>query len=423
MQEGEIMLGYTTVDEENAEIREHANAFAAEGINITAYAKEKLEHIISAFGNITQEAHLPSHEMAIYLLAEKDTVREGKPVINDAYIAHDQTVYPGYCTISGGGAITSERDIKHNLNKRIAGWAHSHGKFSNFFSGRDVRTFENFLTDYRMFKDIPVEQEDGEQYYLEYTYGLVMNQHNDTPYATMNIAYPQIQEGERIAIRNRYEHIPLNIIEEGHFTPDDEEKEDIVTQLKERVIIGRDGKRLGEYQVVGKNDDDSKKQVGDDLETKIKTKNVLKEKTFSEEQIPKRRYRSLITKYYQKLQQSENKGERVLGIVSKILAGEYRGNVGDIKKGDYVERGTRIWRWDKRIEAMKEIYKQHKEEFDEITKDTRNELKNILSKNRYAKKKHATKLKKIRRIMKKSGKISKKSGKGIKKTKSSESYG
>jgi proteasome lid subunit RPN8/RPN11 len=236
----------------NTLLEREVESLASKGLSITRTAYEKLEYIIGEYTSIISSLGLPEQEMALYMLTSKEEAMESRPVVRDFYIAHEQVVSPSYCKIEN--PITSCRDIRDNLGMRIVGWAHSHASHRPFLSAIDAKTFDCFLQDYPLFAKLDVE-EDGE-YEATYTYSLIVNSRKERPYTSVNVSLPQYQGGrDSFAVdgdtpvlkRNvRIEDIPLNIIEDGHYEPDDEEKARIREELCSRIILSN-GSRLEKY--------------------------------------------------------------------------------------------------------------------------------------------------------------------------------
>jgi len=107
-----------------------------------------------------------------------------------------------------------------------------------------------------------------------------------------------------------------------------------------------------------------------------------------------------MTDYYSKLNESDNRGDQLLSRISKIMAGQYCANLQDIKEGKFEEdiTQTRIWKWEDRLEAISKIYAQNKDVLSDVNNGLIDRLKEILHSNRYLKRKHADKLKKINEL-------------------------
>jgi len=422
--------------EHNNNIRRDIDSIMNKGLSITRGAYEKLEHIISQFSDLTERANGKSYELSFYLLADKGETGLGDTIISDVYIAQDQEVLAGNCAISGEGDIMSIRDIRDNLDKRIVGWGHSHGNNPVFFSSRDVRTFLNFLVDYGMFGNLGFEHYGhSHDYTIEHTFGLVVNAQNEDPLVVLNISYPQYAVDDKGVVSfgnrtERFEGMRLNLIEDEFCSPCDEEKEEISDQLKNRVRLMDEDKRLMEYfvdeDIISSEDE---LPIGDHSEVKEKIYEFpVKEESFSRDdyvplserltelelqyndllndyhQLEERvaylgmqpidrslSYSSGMRQYYTRLMTSENKEEQLLGKISKIMAGQYRSNLENISEGNYEEDSgeTRIWFWE---------YLQNKDVISGFNNGLIERLNEILMSNRYLRRKHPDKLDRIMEI-------------------------
>ena len=111
-------------------------------------------------------------------------------------------------------------------------------------------------------------------------------------------------------------------------------------------------------------------------------------------------YSTNMRDYYTKLTSSEDESENLLGRMSKIIAGQYHGSLDEIKKGNYNENTfkTRIWKWEDRLNALTEIYKNKKGLVSQLDEGLKQRLKEILRQNRYLRRKHPDKLKEIAKL-------------------------
>ena len=212
-----------------------------------------MKDIIRVFKDATDNLGHPSYELSFYLLADKVAVKSRKPTISDVYIAQDQEVYPSFCNISSKGAIVSSRDINKNLDMRVAGWAHSHGNLRAFFSGTDIRTFDHFLEDYRMFGSLEFSHYGHSHIYeIEYTFGLVASAKETGIFSSVNTILPNyvVKEGDIYftSRRERFDNIGISIL--GDLIENSssiDSIDSIKKDLETRVCIGGKGKRIGEF--------------------------------------------------------------------------------------------------------------------------------------------------------------------------------
>jgi hypothetical protein len=447
-------------NEHNNMIDSGVQNLTASGLPMTQGAFEKLEHIVKQFTILSSQGGISSHELSFYMLCDKDAAKEGNPVVNDVYIAHDQDVEPAFCKISGGGGITSLMDIGRNLKKRVAGWAHSHGAINPFFSGRDKITFDHFIEAHRLYRDTIFEH-DGHShtYELRYTYGMVVNQRKDEPFTALNVTFPQYAfDGNGNVFTayetRRFEEIGLKLIKGNHYTPSEEDIYRIREELKSRVTIDG-GKKLGEYvkpeAVVYEEpvvvQEEPAPGARDRILSVLKARKIIRPEpviempiTAEEKSLEERlselqdsyqnlelvynlalqqnadlteklayeqtrpvfsKYSLNMQRYYDRLLASENEGENLLGSVAKVMSGKYHANLDEIAKGNYAEDTSqkRVWKWENRLKAIMEIYEKNKVSLSKVNKGYLESLKEILKSNRYLRRKHKEKLDKINELL------------------------
>lgn len=109
-------------------------------IEVTQYALEKADYIAR---RINELAESPL-EVAVFLIDTMDN-SNGKSVVRDVYVAHDQRVTPIHFNISGYGKILSKDDIRDRLNMRVVGLGHSHSLMTNFHSPEDDTEIKGFF--------------------------------------------------------------------------------------------------------------------------------------------------------------------------------------------------------------------------------------------------------------------------------------
>jgi len=239
-------------------------------VKITSLASHKGDLVARRVKDICEALKFPTYEVAFYLLTSQEDAKTGIPVIRDIYIAKNQNVFQDYCTIPGDGGIDSQRDIRNNLKMRIAGWGHSHGNLTNFFSPRDYETFGYFVENNRLFLEAEFEKwmpadihlishkgknfiqiGTGTRYLIhtpefdklnsskvhfdildyqkkevKYSYGIVFNAKNDRPYAIVGY---KIGDNVRFIKDASLEHVIDN-------SPIDLSTDTIDEQIKSRVI-------------------------------------------------------------------------------------------------------------------------------------------------------------------------------------------
>jgi hypothetical protein len=100
----------------------------------------------------------------------------------------------------------------------------------------------------------------------------------------------------------------------------------------------------------------------------------------------KSNYRTAIKDYHYKYSNQDSN----LGIISKMLSGDYRGLIDNIKKGELAEKPQekRLWKWSERFEAFSEMYNQDKNYFKNMDTNVKNELISIIKNNTYLSRKH-----------------------------------
>lgn len=109
-------------------------------IEVTQYALEKANYIAR---RINELAESPL-EVAVFLIDDRSN-SNGKAVIRDVYVAHDQQVTPIHFNISGYGKLLSKDDIRDRLNMRVVGLGHSHSLIANFHSPEDDTEIKGFF--------------------------------------------------------------------------------------------------------------------------------------------------------------------------------------------------------------------------------------------------------------------------------------
>jgi len=387
--------------EHNMHIQSNLESFLSKGYSMTKKSFSKLEHIVSKFGEQVKKIKQPPQEIALYLLADIPDILENNPIVNDVFIAHDQKVFPGFVEIKGIGDIKSLREIR-GLKKKVVGWGHSHGQHGTFFSSTDRNTIDKFLDDNKTFSRIDLEHY-GHKHKLSlgYTYGLVINERKSRPFVAVNVDYPEyeVSDGKIIKTKKK-KYVPklsLNKIKSERYAPSKEEDGNIVNTLRDRILIG--GKKLGEHMPL----------IPKVLDKVKKVKERIKEITPSVETL-KDKYNDLKQKYHTSLARTKSLeeqnrylqltcGQRTYSeqmkdiytnnhaksdakLISKILSGQFRGDLESIAKGDYSEDISNypIWSWSDRMQSLE------KADFKGLEKVERRRIKDIIKSNSYLKK-------------------------------------
>ena len=384
-------------------------------------------------------------EVAFYLLDNSLVGREPDITIRDVIIGHDQVVRHLHCDITPQGKMMSFKDVK-NQGKRIVGWPHSHGEFDIYFSDEDNQTMSNHLESWGVLKSVQIPGYEDLDTSIKFFFAFVVNDKSDEPAYGVMINKPRFfyEDGqlksatdelffERIPSRDFSEdNWPVLIIKESNKLSK-EEKTELDKQIINRVSFN-DGTRLSDYykendiplykkplkrKILAKTPKEIKKldtvktQIKQerehyrdssyldldsrlqDLETRYSSLEVqvqqLQEKVKHYEilGINHDNYSDSITSYYTNLINSDNDPGRLLGTISKILAGDYH--------DDNTEK--RIWTWDDRIKAILDIYQDNKSLFSKLNKDFVDRLIEILDKNSYLKRKHSDKLERIIQLL------------------------
>jgi len=212
----------------------------------------------------------------------------------------------------------------------------------------------------------------------------------------MNLEYPeyQVKDG-KISRGKRTKYIPevrLKKIKSERYKPSEEEDSRIIDELKSRVILN--GKTLAEHipkfvpKVINKVKESSTftklKEKYDALKTDYRTllgknEELEQDKRYLQLQCGKRSYSEQLKDLYtNKHAQSEAK------LVSRILSGEYRGNIDALSQGDFSENDENIqlWSWEDRMKPLEHI------DFGRIDEIETRRIKDIIKDNSYLREKH-----------------------------------
>ncbi|MFP4403131.1 MAG: hypothetical protein ACLFPJ_02160 [Candidatus Woesearchaeota archaeon] len=133
------------------------------------------------------------------------------------------------------------------------------------------------------------------------------------------------------------------------------------------------------------------------LENKIKNNKIYYNNNNNNNNIKnnnyKQNYRTAIKDYHYKYSNHDSN----LGLISKMLSGDYRGSIDNIKRGELTEKPKekRLWKWTERFEALAEMHKKDKNYFKNMDTNAKNELLNIIKNNTYLTRKHKNIKKKI----------------------------
>jgi len=394
--------------EHNIEIKKNIDSFISKGLSISENTFSKLEKIVSEFGVLIKDISKTPHELALYLLANKDDLKVNNPIVKDVYIAHKQEVFPSFVNISGAGDILSLKEIR-SLNKKIIGWGHSHGMHNTFFSGTDKSTIETFLDDNKTFGSVKFKHYDhSHNYDFGYTFGLVINARKDKPFVALNVEYPEyvVSSDGKIqinSIRKYIDGVKLDLIKAEDYNPTNEENNDLIEKLKNRVIIK--GRKLIDQlpKLVEKVKDfdyrsafnKSKSEYdtlkNDYLVLQTQNKTLENDKLYLELSSENKSYGSQMRDFYSNKRVNGN-----IKLASKILAGDYRGNLDSIIDGDFSENNKNdyVWTWTDRIKYLEKI------DLGDLGYVESKRLKEIIDCNRYLKQKYPEKYEKLTEMLK-----------------------
>ncbi|MGM5482311.1 MAG: hypothetical protein ACQESF_02505 [Nanobdellota archaeon] len=416
-------------------------------VKISKYALEKSNYIAKRVSELYSEPI----EVMFYLTNDKNNSED---VITDAHINFDQYLKHTYCFPTPAGKRKTIEEVEKQ-NKKVIGHGHSHADMSVFYSPDDHAMFKKLSNQLGNYKTITQnknpkskkllnflsnkDQNNKENYEpSEYNslsvkrlYGMTFNQRNNTPYTCLGIRHNGNYSFHKIT----HEVIPTN----KRFTSAD--KEEIDSQLKERVdVLARKynksykspgnsqkkpnpGKAIPIYNNQQKKNYSGAKEKEDRKPVTFKRSNSNIEdkvtKLEKQYQALQNNYNQLKTEYntlrkdYKNLQQDywatlANKGtyrqnlsafyntnsSNMAGKISKILLGEYRSNLEDIKNGKLQEspEETRLWSWRKRLKALEEISNQYNSVLNEREKDY---LKQVCQSSTYLKRKYPFRIDKV----------------------------
>lgn len=353
-------------------------------VEITSHARKKAEYISKRVSELTSIAGKGDSYEIMFLLAGE----EGSNTISDVEIVVDQKIYPSYCKQISGFKKTYEQLDNKNLEYKAHG--HSHVRFDTYFSNTDDKANDtNFLFGYKINRIDQIHNGSNDQ--IKHFKFMVFNEKGDHPAIKVIAKKPRyyVENGQ---IKKEEEQLDFeyNIFENDknhnnrwpQLKVIDEEKSLDVIQIDQDIIsrvIFDDGTRLSDYLDNKEENIDKDTKIDllelkiDSLESKL---NILQENYDTLNQRVNTNYLFRISEYAQKVQNEENK---YLEIISKIMAGEFRGNIDEIVNGDYSEKDgeTRIWTWKDRNKAIETVVNSS-----DITDENKDELLEIAKSNK-----------------------------------------
>ncbi|MDO8516796.1 MAG: hypothetical protein Q7S33_01605 [Nanoarchaeota archaeon] len=101
--------------------------------------------------------------------------------------------------------------------------------------------------------------------------------------------------------------------------------------------------------------------------------------------------------YSSYLKKSENNENQFVGEIAKMLSGNYRGTIENVKNNQEGDKDSPyLWKWDDRINAVKQFYKMNQDKSQD--KEKIDILFSILCKNKYASKKYSDKISELKEL-------------------------
>lgn len=209
----------------NGEIKKRLEALNTITIQKSAYDKGRY------IADKVSELGASPYEISLAMAA-----KIGETTVSDLYIMHDQTVRSDHCSESPRGKIKTSTEMGKNLDYRI-GWAHSHARFSRFFSSEDMQTLtKDAWKGPKIRLDLLDDEDSGDSLVVDVNIyqALVFNQSmsdTDMPYAGIMFSY--VPFGSSQAQSHFYHNTSVNIIGE----PSELDTATIDKHITERVIL------------------------------------------------------------------------------------------------------------------------------------------------------------------------------------------
>jgi len=303
-------------------------------------------------------------------------------VVRDIYLWKDQKV----TSTSGlpGEYVDRDMEAKKRDMKAIGLW-HSHGKNPVFHSEDDKSVLE------KMYKDIKNKVRTGES-------------KRKIEYIVEDEVTRIFEEGsnKELRVKGKIDNIELVEHEEYYvlnsivINRESYSKENLNHDAE--IWIGRDKKKYqknkhASIEIIIENNDIEldKERIIKEVGEKVKYNGkYLKELPGYKRLVkkPSKGYHSQIFDYYTAQKACSNRINKEIGIIGEILA------------GDYYENGKRYWFWKDRIKKSEQMYKKIRKEMSKKSYHNLHELLKIIDSNKYAKKKHGKKIKKMCKKMK-----------------------
>ena len=384
-------------------------------VSATAEAMETAHAAVGEFQKLTNTAKLGSYEIGFFLIGNCASPE----VITEVYIPDTQVVTPAHCDIDGASKANAHRYARRN-GGALRSWAHSHASFGVGLSGEDRDTLERNVSDFpgvvqeKVFvngKPLP--------YRIKVNPTFVINTHG-SEYGAIQFSYPVLNQSRNTNSVNVSRKVrvvgslPVKRVQDNGAA-------DITLRSRIRRLLmygqnnnggtileaGRGQARLADLvnpRALAEMAEDDLQQAAilySTLEQKCAALTEAQKSAQSQLTDEKAKfYRRTMQLFYAPLMRSKSRVANVVGVIAKIMAGEYMGTVEAIKGGSIEEdtQATKIWEWNDRIKAVRAVFRQNQG----LIHDNRDLLKPVLEmvmNNAYATDNHPDDLRKLRRYL------------------------
>jgi proteasome lid subunit RPN8/RPN11 len=392
-------------------------------VYITEDALEKMDTVSEEFCSLTDKAGIGNYELGYFYISDNIN---GNNVISDIIVPDRQVVTPAHCHIDGRSKLKTARYAR-SLGVNFMSWGHSHGSIDAFLSGEDRDTLR------LMGSEIPdvirVKVDDSFPYGIFVTPTIVVNARKQR-YGAIQFSYKHLEKGplgtplqarQKVIISDgsRHEGLEVNVVKSrGRKLKID--VDEIRNQLLNKnggVIIDDGRQRIHLADIIRQKVPADYKSlyhsVFQELEilkiqfqqqflryTEGKKDYALLMEQFQDltdererllarlqelEALQNMRYIQRMESFYTSLFRARSKRKKYFAVFSKIIAGQHRATVNDLKKGNLAENpdAGKIWKWEDRLKALRVLYDQCKVEFADLEIRYIDNLSGILSENSY----------------------------------------
>lgn len=413
-------------------------------VRATEDALKKVEMIVDEYHHLTDAANIKPQEVGFFLLSDEKT---GEGVISDIYIPNNQIVTDVHCNISGYSKMFASGEFEEGPI-RLMSWGHSHGDLLTFLSPEDVNNLKDAV--YKRMVQIKVNPEEGLKYVVRVSPTIVVNVHG-SKYAAVQYKFKKLKKtpigtpigvSDEVCLNRGPNKQGLNIqVIQNNGNEIQIDRQQIRQELlyghedDGGVVIDRAGQKVRLSDLIEESRSIKTEEIIDpvktegviepiqeDLSTRVKVlstenKNLrgqyqtletdYNELSVRNEQLQNRineiesaqnlTYSQRIQSYSSSLLKSTAKRRKNFGIFTRILSGRYRGDINDIKSGNFEENPekNRIWGWDDRINAVTALYTRQIDDFADLELRYVNTLRTILDENNYINRTYRTRIEKL----------------------------